>query len=687
MPDKHFKVNLILIFILMPFFLRAQNRVIEITEDDSHLDLISRVEIFTENNKISSFQEIQNLIGFKANNKKIFLDYYNKENLWIKFSIKNSCKNDRRFILEIPNATINDLTFYKEEHSQNFKKIRTGASYNYNSREVKTRYFTFEIDIPPGNIRNYFINVNTEGDAMNFPLVLWKNLPYINKTATQRYFLGIYYGSILFIIIFHLFLFYKFRDKALIFYMLYVAGFAGYQLYMDGFASKYILPDYPFIAKRSLTMFAYLCFWSMIIFTQLYLNTAKIIPGFNKILNFFKWILLIGMLMCLINYQVYLVMQHILNFLGPLSTLMVIVGAIICSKYEPHLSKYLIIAFIFLILGILIEVTKNTGIVFDNSDYALKFGHASEAIILAFALAVRFKMNNEKAQDLALVRLKNLNQLKDQYNSELEKTVTKRTAELNISNKNLNDSILYARHIQHSLLPSRNVLEELIPEHFIFIKPKDIVSGDFYWYEKVEDKLIIAVVDCTGHGVPGALMSMLGSTLLRQIVKINKIVRPDKILQLMDLEIRSTLKQTHDDPFNKDGMDLSLISYDLNNRNVEFSGAKRPIVHFNSAKEMTIYKGSKFSIGGDLQPTDKSFCTEYIPLQRGDSIYLFTDGIIDQFGGEHDKKFMMTKFKNLLFEVQDIAMEFQGRAIEENIEKWQGSSEQVDDILVMGFKF
>jgi serine phosphatase RsbU (regulator of sigma subunit) len=356
---------------------------------------------------------------------------------------------------------------------------------------------------------------------------------------------------------------------------------------------------------------------------------------------------------------------------------MVIIGAFICSRHEPTLSKYLIVAFSFLIGGIMLEVTKNTGVVY-NSDYALKLGHASEAIILAFALAVRFKLNDEYTQNLALERLLNLNQLKDQYNAELEKTVSVRTAELNISNKNLNDSIYYARHIQYSL-----------PENFIYYKAKDIISGDFYWFEKVENKLIIAVVDCTGHGVPGAFMSMLGSTILRQIVKINKITYPGKVLEVLDHEIRSTLKQSYEDPFNKYGMDVSIVCYNMKSFTLEFAGAKRPLYHFSNMKALTVYKGSKFSIGGDvLEMADpKEFCSQSIPLKRGDSVYLFTDGIIDQFGGENNRKFMAKKFKEELVQIQDLPMSVQGGKIEARIEGWRGNYEQVDDILVMGLRF
>ncbi|MDQ3396021.1 MAG: SpoIIE family protein phosphatase, partial [Bacteroidota bacterium] len=418
------------------------------------------------------------------------------------------------------------------------------------------------------------------------------------------------------------------------------------------------------------------------------LNTKLIIPSYNKVLNFFKWVLLIGLLLCLVNYNVYLVMQHIINFLGPFSTLMVIVGAVLCYKHEPVLSKYLIFAFSLLIWGILLEVTRNTGFSY-NSDYGLKIGHASEAIIIAFALAVRFKINNDKNQTLALERLENLNQLKDQYNAELERTVEQRTSELHISNSNLNDSILYARHIQYSLLPPKSGLGNYFEEYFIYFKPKEIISGDFYWFEKVGDKLIIAVVDCTGHGVPGAFMSMLGSTILRQTVKVNQITDPEQILKILDSEIRSTLQQTQEDPYNKDGMDICLIVYDIRDFSLKFAGAKRPLIYVSNSNEMTIYKGSKFSIGGDVlgSSVSKNFMSESIHLQKGDRIFLFTDGIIDQFGGEHSKKFMMNRFKNLICQIQEFPVNHQGKKIEEEINSWKGNQEQVDDILVIGLKF
>lgn len=663
---------------------------ITINDEQGTLDLIEHVAFYYDEESKLDFQSILNFSEWSKLTKpgqKLFLSFYKSGNLWVTFSLKNNSQNYDEFIFDIPNATINNISLYKENDKDGYELIETGASHSYSTRDLKTRAFSYYLKVPFGEERRYILKINGEGDAINLPLKIHFPKTYIKQLVHEKYLLGIYYGSILFIIIFHAFLYLKLRDKALIFYMLYVAGFAGYQLNMDGFVSKYFLQDFPYLAKRTLSMFVYLSSASLVAFLQLYLKTASFIPRFNKVLNFLKWFCWAGLVLCLLHYKIYIVLQHTINLFAPVITILAIIGAFLCYKNQPILSKYFITAFLFLMGGIVIEVIKNMGIGY-LSDYGVKAGHAGEAIILAFALAVRFKLEDEKTQALALQRLENLNELKDQYSAQLEETVIKRTEELNISNKSINDSIRYARHIQYSLLPSTNLLDSYLPEYFILYKPKDIVSGDFYWFEKIENKLVIAVVDCTGHGVPGAFMSMLGSNILRDIVKTKGLINPGYILKNLDVEVKEALKQSSTDPLHKDGMDVCLISYDFDDKTLNFAGAKRPLIFVSNQKEMHIFKGNKQSVGGELFRTSSNvYDSINLPISGGDTVYLFTDGLVDQFGGNKDKKFLFSRFKDTLNQIQHLSMKEQGKIIEQQFEDWKGNQEQIDDILVMGIKF
>jgi serine phosphatase RsbU (regulator of sigma subunit) len=255
--------------------------------------------------------------------------------------------------------------------------------------------------------------------------------------------------------------------------------------------------------------------------------------------------------------------------------------------------------------------------------------------------------------------------------------------EIEVKNKDITDSINYSKRIQEASLPPKDLQQSLFPDSFVLFKPKDIVSGDFYWYAEKNGKKLIAACDCTGHGVPGALMSMIGNNLLNQIVNEKEITSADEILNHLHSAIRISLKQ-NEHPESRDGMDIALLVFNGMNQ-VEFAGAQRPlwIIRNNDVEEV---KGNKFSIGGLQTEESRIFTKTVIPVSMGESLYIFSDGFVDQFGGEHGKKFMTKNFKDLLISIHDEPMLRQERIIEETFEKWQGMREQVDDVLVIGIK-
>ena len=254
-------------------------------------------------------------------------------------------------------------------------------------------------------------------------------------------------------------------------------------------------------------------------------------------------------------------------------------------------------------------------------------------------------------------------------------------------NKDILSSINYAKRIQLAVLPHDEVVYRNIPDLFILYKPKDIVSGDFYWFHEIEnDGFILVCADCTGHGVPGAFMTVIGSSLLNQIIIENKVVQPSQILGDLDTLISFTLKQEGDHVNNvRDGMDISLLKVNRVKKEFIFSSAKRPAV-FIRDKQLQEIKGSKLSMGG-VREEEKNFEEVRMNYQEGDILYLFTDGFVDQFGGEKGKKFSSKQLRELLSEIHHLPMNEQKQKLEQNIESWKGKLEQVDDICVMGIRF
>ena len=274
------------------------------------------------------------------------------------------------------------------------------------------------------------------------------------------------------------------------------------------------------------------------------------------------------------------------------------------------------------------------------------------------------------------------NKLKDNKLLAIQKT------EIELQKKSITDSINYAYRIQKSILPTFEHFNEILPESFVFNKPKDIVSGDFYWlhetspfkYSSVNSKVFLAIADCTGHGVPGAFMSMMGVELLNEAV--NESHSPAKILEIVDDGIRRALHTNHHES-KKDGMDMALCAFDFEKNTLKYCGANRPIYRIRKGN-LEIFYPQKAAIGFSEQGF--KFENIEIELQKDDNIYLFSDGYADQFGGMKDKKLTTKKFKDLLLSLQSLPMRSQGIELEKFIIEWSGNNSQVDDMLVIGLK-
>lgn len=301
--------------------------------------------------------------------------------------------------------------------------------------------------------------------------------------------------------------------------------------------------------------------------------------------------------------------------------------------------------------------------------------------------------------------------------------------EVTEKNNNIMDSIHYAKRIQGAILPQQSTIKTILPNSFVYYEPKDIVSGDFYWIDKINfleeqnreeetfniynnsietkyssskslanfnydteikcldssEKIIFAAVDCTGHGVPGAFMSVIGYNSLNKIIYEYNLSEPAAILNQLNQEVRQTLRQDNDNSEVKDGMDIALCSLDLERNVLQFAGANNPLFIVRD-NELKIIKGDRFPIGVYNNDTNNLFNNHTIQLKEGDAIYIFSDGYADQFGGVKGKKFKNKQFKEILLFIQDYDMDEQKEILKRTLEEWRGETNQVDDILVVGVK-
>jgi serine phosphatase RsbU (regulator of sigma subunit) len=271
--------------------------------------------------------------------------------------------------------------------------------------------------------------------------------------------------------------------------------------------------------------------------------------------------------------------------------------------------------------------------------------------------------------------------IKHKVNIQLEH----RNTEITQQKKEITDSINYAKRIQESILPPIETWNRLLPDSFIFYRPKDIVSGDFYWIEQKNDHVCFAAVDCTGHGVPGALMSVVGFNLLTQAINEVNLIKPSEILKHLDAGVTKTLRQSEDGKGVKDGMDLSLCSLNLKTLELQYAGAFNSL-YCVSDGVLTEIKADKFPIGVNLGGVVDNYTNHSIQLKKGDCIYLYSDGYADQFGGPKGKKFKYNQLKDLLGSISKLSIAEQRKIIESRFDLWKGDLEQIDDVVIIGVR-
>jgi len=261
--------------------------------------------------------------------------------------------------------------------------------------------------------------------------------------------------------------------------------------------------------------------------------------------------------------------------------------------------------------------------------------------------------------------------------------ITRLLSDIESKNKLITSSIEYAQTIQQALLPDRKYMEQVLPEHFILYRPKDIVSGDFYWVKKIDNTVMLAAVDCTGHGVPGAFMSMLGIAFLNEVVRENGVLRADAILNELRNHVIEALQQKGEPGESKDGMDVALCVIDRKERVLHFAGANNPLYYIRGGEVYEI-KGDKMPVA--IHVRMDPFSNHTVELLPGDTFYIFSDGYADQFGGPHGKKFKYKALRELLLTIHKKPMSEQKTLLDDTFEKWKGEMEQIDDVVLIGFR-
>jgi two-component system, sensor histidine kinase LadS len=504
----------------------------------------------------------------------------------------------------------------------------------------------------------------------------------------QRFYLwGAYFGILFILFFYNLFLFFSLKETSFLYYSLFIFLWAnleigrsyefGEYLYKIFFYLKYLNP-----ASGQRVFIPSLVTVFYLLFVRSFLSLDE------RILKLDKWVKgIIGfyIFITIVSYFFHFLNGTIVDPTFILAYLFTFIVSIYCWNKGYRAARFFVVGNIFFIIGISWTILSLFGISFLPKYISVfhpdNIGSVVFMTLLSFALGDKMnilKIEKAQAQEKAL--------------EVLEQRVQERTSEvvrqkhiIEEKNKDITDSITYAERIQQAKLPKKEDIYLVLPNSFILFKPKDIVSGDFYFFHKKDQLIYIAAADCTGHGVPGAFMSMIGSEKLEDVVLQNTDL--SEMLKQLNRGIKTSLRQSDSAESTRDGMDIALCSIDTVNRTLTYAGANRPIWIIRRGQTyLEETKATKKAIGG-LTEDSQHFESHEIKFQQGDTFYIFSDGYADTFSGRDGKKLTSKKFKEILIGIQDKTMHEQERHLDDFIEDWKAGAEQVDDILVIGVRF
>ncbi len=692
--------------------------------------------LYTSENEQLTFEQV-----VKADFEARFMEYDKEKSLfpegnvvWVRFALTNQSKS-AHWLIDL-GTQYDSANLYIIDNQQVIRQYTEGSLLPITNRVKYYGFFSYlPLDIAPTTTQRYYlrlqiykpISIQNRATLKFANNIVIQHEPTVASDQEQRKYFGSAFVAIYLIMAFYTFmLFLHFRDKSYLFFALLLFSSALTSLLpLDGLTMilgiNRVQQSYFYFTLVILPWFF------LLLFTRYYLRLRLYTPIWDKIVLGLLGLIGFYYLMALFNVWI-VTLTIIISLLTIFVTF--VVGVVVSAKgYRP--AKYFLLANIFYLAGRLVGTLAVFYVI--NSKFlmlnASTIGGIFQIFLFAVGLLYRLEeMRKEieagkeekqkmietekerleievKARTLEIEHQKRTLNIKNEEllaseeelrqnmeeletNQEIIKyqrdNLEKTLEELESKNLRITDSIRYAKRIQNAILPNETELEKHFQDYFVIFKPKDVVSGDFYWFEEVQNKKFIAVVDCTGHGVPGAFMSMIGNTLLNEIINNNHVFAPNQILELLHLGIMGALNQQQND-YMQDGMDIALCCIEPQNETeflVTFSGARRPVFYFSKGDLVEI-SGDKKSIGQGKNET--VFQQHSFSLCKGDTIYLKTDGTKDIIS-PNNIRFGSNRFREIIKKSSFLPLNAQKELIVTQITDFQGNAEQRDDILIIGIK-
>jgi len=616
---------------------------------------------------------------YKENNEDVPNFDVTADAVWGK--AKFTCNEAQDWYLDIYPSIFDEITFYQRKGNGPWKELKTGNGLPLENNKIPIGHFLLNLDLTPGDTTVVMLRIH-DAHPLQFDIKTGTIESFLLPFHNTDLYNGICFGVMIMMLLYNLYLFFVQKERIYIYYVMYLLcsmaflfTFVGYFFHLPYIFRFIILKDQVFF-PASFGIF-------LLLFTQ------KLFKGFLTRPVFIAHYIMMGLvitdtILCIIPGYSYFAFSMI-RILGLLLGAICMTSGIVALRKGSTSARYYILGFGAYLSGLAFLIISGHLIPANSvALMALITGSMLESVFLSFAQADKLKfmqLEKEKAQHETLIQAKENERLVTEQNVVLEQKVQQRTAELAEKNKEVLDSIHYAKRIQNTLLTHQGFLKQNLPEHFILFKPKDIVSGDFYWAAKKGNRLYLAVCDSTGHGVPGAFMSLLNITFLNEAINEKNIVAPNEVLN----HVRTRLIENISRDGGRDGMDGILACLEQNGDKIKLSYAAA----YN--EPILVRNNSFIELGADKMPVGQaeqldSFTRHEIELQKGDVLYLATDGYADQFGGPNGKKFKYKQLLEKLLALSQQPLDEQAKKMDKTFEEWRGNLEQIDDVLVIGLK-
>ena len=694
-----------------------------ILDDVMNTSVAHKATFFQDKNQSISFEDVlknPEAYEFEAFSKPLEVIDFNSSRWFVRFDVKNT-GSSKNIILETARPITNRVDLYEIVGNEIIQEWKSGDDRTFDEKSYPHRKNLFQIHFEPNEVKSFYLVLESDGEVINLPLTFWDKKYFHQVDAKNQLFHGFYFGVLALVIFIFFFFYLMLKEVSFLYYILYVFFLFFLQFSLEGFTFQYIFPNFPYLANNSVLITASGTAFFLVLFAITYL---KLKDRLKKWYVLFKSALISFAVLFIVSFSTGLLHEltyPVINLLSLIATISILWVIFLLKKKGYVVSNAFTVGFALLIVGAVIFILGNLGVIGDAklSELSLKISSGLEVLALSLSMAGRYKElqeEKEKAQEKALENLERIVE-------ERTKEVKKQKLKIEEQHKDMLSSIKYAQRIQEAILPSDEQVKKILPDSFIFYQPKDIVSGDFYFVEQVttpsgEKVAIFAAVDCTGHGVPGAFMSFLGNNFLTQGTKIKEVNDSAEALNFLNQGIFNALKikEAQEKGVNiRDGMDIAMVGINHSSMNLSFAGAKNgiliitsssrkedfdfeqknikaPLFNANESLMLVEIKGDKHPIGlyGEFS---ESFTNHQYPIKKGDLIYAYSDGYIDQFGGAHladikkgGKKFGTKRFKELILSIADLPMEEQKEKLVTTFVDWKGDLENLDDVLVMGVR-